>query len=201
MKKALVVLLVSCVLCRPALSQTTKDYTKPASLGLSFILNDFQTAQNIRSTSLSAVIRDKKVSKIKQMSPGLGVTYVKGLNNFLDATSTLSASFLDYPFDNGITSTSGKESLLLELDASLHAKLLPDNYIVNPYASLGLGISKYRGYYGALMPLGLGLQVNLFSESFLFINSQYRIKVSDNTNYHLYFSVGFTGTLGRSKEE
>ena len=201
MKKTLVTFLVLSVLSGSVLSQEKKTYLKPPSLGFSFILNDFQTAQRIRSTSLSAVFRDKKVSKIKEMSPGLAINYFKGLNNYMDAALTLSGSFLDYPFDNGNTSTAGKESLLLELDASLHAKLLPDNYIVDPFFSIGVGASRYRGYYGAILPVGLGLQINLFNDSYLMVNSQYRIKVSDNSNYHLYFSIGFTGTIGESHKD
>jgi hypothetical protein len=193
MKKALVTSFFITIACLSVFCQSNKNAVKKPSLGLHFLLNDFNTAINIRSTSLNAVIRDKKASKIKDMSPGIALSYVKGIHNLLDFSTSLSASFVDYPFEG--RSNSGSETLLLEADASVHAKLSPDNYVVNPYLSIGAGISKFKGYYGAFLPTGAGLQFNLFNEAFFMINAQYRIKVSDNTNYHFYYSIGFVGNL------
>lgn len=172
------------------------DKIKKPSLGLHFVMNDFQTAAAIRSSSLSAVIREKRNAKFKQMSPGLALSYMQGINPQLDFSTSLAGSFLDYPFENGIV-LRGTESLLLEADASIHAKLLPDQYWVNPYLTLGVGAFKYEGYYGAFMPAGAGLQINIFNEAYLLINTQYRIRVTENSTHHFYYSLGFAGSLGR----
>ena len=102
------------------------------------------------------------------------------------------------PFDG--RPPAGDQTLLLEADASLHAKLLPDKYWVVPFLSAGLGASKYKGYYGAFVPLGLGVQVNLFYDAFLVLNSQYRVKVTDNTNYHFFGSIGIAGNIGGKRK-
>jgi hypothetical protein len=194
MKKNLVIVLSLLVTAVSGFSQTENAVKKP-SLGLHFVLNDFKTATAIRSSSLNTVLREKTNAKIKDMAPGLALTYMKGINSHVDFTTTLSGSFVQYPFENGITVTAD-ESFLLEADVSLNAKLLPDQYWVNPYLTLGAGVFKYKGYYGAYMPAGAGLQVNLFNEAFLLFNAQYRIRVTETASYHFYYSVGFAGSIG-----
>jgi hypothetical protein len=76
--------------------------------------------------------------------------------------------------------------------------LLTEKYWLTPYASLGAGLSRYGSYYGALIPVGLGLKLNLFDEAHFFINSQYRIPVTTNTaNYHFLHSIGIAGVIGK----
>jgi OmpA-OmpF porin, OOP family len=194
MKKALVMFLVLMMACVSSFSQTT-DQVKQPSLGLHFLLNDFKTATAIRSSSLNSVIREKTNAKIKEMSPGLAITYMQGISSHVDFTTTLSGSFVDYPFQNGIVSN-GADAFLLEADVALNAKLLPEQYLVNPFLTLGVGAFKYKGYYGAFMPAGAGLQINLFNEAFLLFNAQYRIRVTETSSYHFYYGIGFAGTLG-----
>ena len=55
------------------------DEIRPKALGVSFFLNDFVSPERIRTTSLSQVLSDKSMAKIKEMSPGLAVTYFKGI--------------------------------------------------------------------------------------------------------------------------
>ncbi len=60
------------------------DEIRAPAIGVSFFLNDFTTAARIRASSLSAVLRDKRLAKIKEMSPGLAITYFTGLKNHID---------------------------------------------------------------------------------------------------------------------
>ncbi|MEO5996171.1 MAG: hypothetical protein ABIN89_05585 [Chitinophagaceae bacterium] len=170
---------------------------KNSVLGISFFFNDFKTAQYIRTNSLSSTLLNKKFGKVKDMVPGLALSYWQGINSYLDFSGTLAGSFLDYPMESG--KSLGSESFLLEADASVHLKMLTDQNWVVPYLTAGVGVSKYKGYYGAIMPLGAGLQINIFDETFIMIDSQYRIKVSENTNYHFFHSIGIAGNIGRKK--
>lgn len=170
---------------------------RPRALGVSFIMNDFSTAQRIRNGSLSQVFRDKKWSKFKEMSPGLALTYFKGLKPCVDFAGTLAASFVNYPLRNN-KPAGGSDALLLEGDVSGNFKMFDESYWVTPYVSLGVGASKYRGYYAAFVPVGLGFKVNLFDEAAVFIASQYRIPVSYETgNYHFMYSFGIAGVIGK----
>ncbi len=199
MKKILALVFAMYCLITASLSQTKGTIRQP-SLGINFSLTDFATAQRIRNTSLSSVLRDKQWAKFREMSPGFGVTYAKGLVPWIDFAATLNGTFLDYPFRN--KPALGGNYFLLEADASAQFKLLTEDYWVIPYASVGVGASEYKSYYGAFIPMGLGLRINLFDEAGINISSQYRVPVSNETsNYHFLHSIGFYGLLGEKKEE
>lgn len=174
-----------------------EDYIQNPTFGVHFIFNDFKSAQAIRSTSLGAALRNKQFGKIKEMSPGLAVNYIHGLSPHFDFSGMLTGSFLDYINQNG--TSSGKDNLLLELDASIRGKMFSNKYVVSPYFQVGIGGSKYKGYWGAFIPVGLGLQVNLFDEAFMLINTQYRVPVTQTTNYHFMHSIGLAGVIGKRK--
>jgi len=195
MKVAFAILILSFPICINISAQDRP--IRPQALGLSFIMNDFTTAQRIRSGSLPQVFRDKTWAKFKEMSPGLAATYFKGLKPRIDFAGTLAASFVNYPLRNNKPSASS-DALLLEGDASANFKMFDESYWVTPYVSAGVGASKYRGYYAAFMPLGLGIKVNLFDEASVFLASQYRIPVSYETgNYHFMYSFGISGVIGK----
>jgi hypothetical protein len=164
----------------PAFSQD--DYIQRPTLGIYFFFNDFKTS-----------------GKLKDMSPGLALNYINGLNRHFDFTSTLTGSFLDYETKDG--NTLGQDNLLLEGDVSLKGKLCSNKYWVSPFLQVGTGISKYKGYWGAFIPAGGGCQVNLFNEALFILNAQYRIAVTETVSKHYYFSIGIAGVIGRRKDE
>ncbi len=175
------------------------EYKKRPSLGISFFLNDFKTAQNLRASGLPSIIRSKEWHKTKNMTSGLAVSYLQGLNNNLDFVSTLSGSFIDYPISG--KALRNNSSFLLEGVATVNLKLLSDKYCFSPFLTAGIGGSKYRGYYGAFLPVGLGAQVKIVDEVFLLMNSQYRVAITENTAYHFYHSLGIATNLTKKKEE
>lgn len=196
MKKILSMVLAITLLHTTAFCQDG-NYVQEPTFGVHFVFNDFQTASIIRSTSLGSTLRNKQFGKIKEMSPGLAINYIQGLSNSFDFSTTLAGSFLDYPFKDN--TTAGKDNLLLEADASIRGKMFSNKYVVSPYFQVGIGASKYKGYFGAFIPTGLGIQVNLFDEAFFLINSQYRIGITENTSNHFYYSIGLAGVVGKRK--
>jgi OOP family OmpA-OmpF porin len=178
----------------------TVSPVRRAAVGVSFFLNDFQTPQRIRSTSLSAVIRDKSFAKFREMSPGLAISYFRGLTPHIDLSGTGAFSFVDYPFRN--RAPFGNDNFLMELDASAQFKLVDENYWIIPYISAGLGAHMYKVYYGAFAPVGIGFRINLFDEAGVFVNTQYRVPITYETaNYHFFNSFGIYGAVGKKKEE
>ncbi|MGG9971782.1 OmpA family protein [Ferruginibacter sp. SUN002] len=183
------------VLCINTFAQN--EYKKPASIGVHFFYDDFQTASEIRATSLSEVLKDNEWSKTSRMAPGFAVSYIKGLSDHADLATTLSGSFLDYPIPN--KSSFVTKHLLLELAATANLKLTSDKYWVSPFLTLGVGASKYKDFYGAFIPAGVGIQVNLFDNAYVLLNSQYRMPVTENVAYHFYHSFGIAGPLYEAK--
>jgi hypothetical protein len=180
MKKNVGFLLAILPLLVPAFSQD--DYIQRPTLGIYFFFNDFKTTGNL-----------------KDMSSGLALNYINGLNRHFDFTSTLTGSFSDY--ENKTGATLGQDNLLLEGDVSLKGKLFSNKYWVSPFLQVGTGISKFKGYWGAFIPAGTGFQVNLFNEAYFIFNAQYRLAVTETVSDHYYFSIGIAGIIGRRKNE
>ena len=193
MKKIILTLLI---VASFATSFSQTDHKRPASIGVNFFLNDFVTAQELRSTSLASIIRNRHLFNTNRMNPGIALSYVKGLTNHIDFTGTLGGSFVDYP-KSGVFTYSKR--LLAEVTGALNLKLLPDNFRVVPYAIVGLGASKYKSNYAAFIPVGAGIQFNIFDRAFITVNSQYRVPVTESGAYHFYHSVGLIGQIGKEK--
>lgn len=195
MKKTVTSFFLICSLFNLALAQENTKTVRPKALGVSFFFNDYTTPQRIRSSAIENVLRDDSWASLSEMTPGLGITYFQGIRKWLDFASSLSASYVNYPVAN---KTFNGDALLLEADASINIKMFSDEYWVSPYAIVGIGGSKYRNYYGAFVPLGLGIKVNFFQEANLFLNTQYRVPVTNETStYHFMYSFGIAGAIGK----
>ena len=174
-------------------SPQDSSFKRVETIGIHFVFNDFATALDIRSSSLATVLNNRRFGKMKNMSQGLALSYSRGLSKYFDFTSMLVGSFLSYPIPG---KEQGGQSLLLEVDASVRGRMFTNNYWVVPYLQSGVGFSYYKGYWGAFIPAGVGLQINFFDEAYLLINSQYRIAVTETANYHFVHSIGLVGSIG-----
>ena len=193
MTKVLATFFLICLLSNHGFAQTGAKRAK--ALGVSFILNDYATAERIRSSSIERVFRDDDWAKLAEMSPGLALTYFNGIKEHLDFAGTLGASYVNYPVQGNVFNSDG---LLLEGDASINLKLFSEAYWVSPYVNVGIGVSKYRSYFGAFIPFGLGIKINFFDEAHLFFNTQYRVPViSETSKHHLMYSLGVAGVIGK----
>lgn len=197
MKKLLV--LLSTFLFFVTLMFGQDDHIRQSELGISFNLYDVKTAQRIRTTSLSSVLANKQVTKIGEMSPGLGIHYFKGLKKLIDFAGSASATFINYPIRSRPNAVN--ERLLLTFDAAAQFKLTSEEYWLQPFVSAGVGAHTYGPYWGAYIPLGVGMNLDLFNETKLFFNSQYRVPVTTGSaNYHFFHAIGITGVIGKKKE-
>lgn len=197
MKKILFALFALYLLV-PAANAQKGEYKRQPAIGISFFLNDFITPQRIRTTSLSQVLADKKFSKMREMAPGLAFNFFKGLTNHIDFAATLGGSFVDYPMPNRVFAS---DNFLLDFSATINLKMTTEKHWVQPYIIAGVAAHKYRSYYGATLPLGLGMKVNFFDEAHLFVTSTYRVPVTTETaNYNLQHSIGIASSIGKKKE-
>lgn len=196
MKKILAALFAMYLLVPATYGQD--DEIRPKALGISFFMNDFVTASRLRTTSLGQVLRDKKWAKLSEMSPGVAIHYFKGITRHIDYAVTLGGSFVNYPMSGKTFAT---DNFLLEGNASLQFKLTTEKYWIQPYLSVGVGGHEYKWLYGAFAPIGLGFKINFFDEAHLFVSSQYRIPITNETsNYHFQHSIGVAGVIGKKKE-
>jgi len=190
-------LLLSFALALTLCSYAQNDYKKPSSLGIHFSLYDFNTATRIRNTSLADVIRQKQFSKINDMDAAFGISYWRGLTNNIDFASTLSAGYTRYPIPD--RTRFFNEQFLVDLTATANIKLLSDKYFLVPYITAGVGASSYQGYFAAFAPVGLGLQFRLASDVFVMLNTQYRLPITENAEYHFFNSVGIVKSFPKAR--
>lgn len=176
-----------------------EDFKRPSSLGISFFLNDFKSAADIKRDGLGSLIRDKNLFRLNRMNAGVAINYLKGLSNLVDFNSTLAASFVDYPVPN--VPSFSREVLALEATGNVNVKLLNDKFWFVPFIDAGVGVSKVKNYYAAFVPVGLGFQINLLDEAFVTLNSQYRLPITENAAGHLHHALTFYGVLGKKKVE
>ncbi|RXK58349.1 OmpA family protein [Lacibacter luteus] len=189
MKKLLLLLFVMGG-CSAAFAQKT-DLKKQPSFGFQFSFFDYKSGVDIQSKGLAAVLREKQLGKVQRMSPGITLNYMQGLTNNIDVMARVGFSFLKYP-TRGVTTISQGDKFYSEIDANLNFKLLSDNYWVVPYLQAGIGASMERTNYMAQMPFGAGLQINLGSQVFLHLNTNYRVPITAKANYGLAHSFGFS---------
>jgi OmpA-OmpF porin, OOP family len=190
MKKIVSALFIFCCFAFQANSQDVKPASK--QIGFSFIANDYATADKIRSSSLSAVLRQKQFGKLKEMGHGFAVHYIKTVLPNIDLATSLGGSFVEFSLP-GRNNSSNR--FLAELDISGNFKMF-EEAIFNPYLIAGIGASKYTNVYGAFMPFGGGVNINLFNEAKLFTQFQYRVPVTTDANkHHFQISFGIAGSL------
>ena len=196
--KQLIVSLLAAMIIAPAIYGQDEEI-RSHEIGVSFQLFDFKTAELIRTTSLNAVIRDKNFADLNSMSPGLGLHYFKGIKKHIDFAGSINSSYLSQTF--GDQPYDGVSRLNLQLEATALFKMVSDNYVVQPHLIAGIGAQKYYVYYGAYVPLGVGLNINFFNEGRLFINSTYRVPVTTGSaNYHFLHAFGIAGRITKKKE-
>lgn len=175
------------------------DVKKVPHLGVHFSLIDFQTAQDSRTRSFGNLIREKNWRDINRMNPAITLSYTQGITNYVDFMGRLSGSFLSYPVRN-VPTLSGLTKLYGEADANANIKILPDNYCIVPYLQVGVGAGLESSKLHAYVPLGLGLQFNLWEGAFAHVNTSYRLPATSRANYSLLHSFGLSFPLTERKE-
>jgi hypothetical protein len=178
-------------------SQSKSSYKKSSQLGIQFTAHDFETPADLNSKGMSFVLSDNQWSNFDRKKVGMAITYTKPLNDNLDFNARLGMSDVEYTLSNKPHASGTGSRTFFEMDANLFMKLLTDDHIVSPFLSIGAGASLWKGYYAAYIPAGVGLQVNLFDETFLILQSQYRIPVTGNSANNLFFSIGVSAVLDK----
>jgi hypothetical protein len=197
MKKT-VLLLCAFLLFTALFAQNNQPYLRPSAIGFSFRFYDFVTPQRIQASSLSTVLREKQTANFKEMGVGIALSYFKGLRNKIDLAGTFAAASANYTLPHA--SNAASADLLLQADAALQFKMVPENYFLIPYLSAGLGANKYGPYFGAFAPLGVGFRLNFFDEASLFVDAKYSVPVTDETvRGHFVFGFGIAGIIGEKK--
>lgn len=186
-----------CIVVLKLQAQVT-ELKKPSSLVFHTFYNDFKTAQQIKASSFRDVLKNGKWSGFREMQMGFGLNYLKGIRQTIDFVATVDGSSIDYPFKDG--TTNGSSKFLLDMNAGLNVKLFNDTHAITPYLFGGIGSSYYTKKVGLYLPVGIGIQVNLFKEAFIITNIQYRFAETNKVSDHFYYTIGIGTSIGKIKQ-
>lgn len=146
------------------------------------------------------------VPKVGKVDPGVSLMYWKGLSNKIDFSVRYNGLFSDYvkeSSDPKVYSTAETSGYINELEGSVHGRILNDNHLLNPFLTAGIGIGNYGKHaWAPYVPLGGGLQLNLFSEGYIFLQANYRRSLKEKRlDHNMFYSLGFTQSLRDKKPE
>ena len=197
-RRPLLFLLASCLLFNAASAQKFSSKKKGHLIGFSFNLVDFTTPAEIKASSLGDALKQKGWKSFDNKDVGLSLMYWKGLTNNIDFSGRYNGLFTASA--NDFTKRTGAE-YANELEAALHVKALTDDHLFNPFLTAGLGIGNYSAKWAGYAPLGIGVQANLLSTSYVFFQAHYRLSFNqDNLRNNLFYSLGVAENLSRPKE-
>ena len=193
--KRILLFVFAVALFQVGFAQSKSSNKKSRQLGIQFTGHDFETPADLESKGMSFVLTDKQWSSFDRKRVGMAITYTQGLNEKFDFNARLGMSDVTYTLSNKPYATNTGSKTYFEMDANLFMKLLTDDHVVSPFLSLGVGWSVWKGFHAAYIPAGVGLQFNLFDETFLILQSQYRMPVTGNAANNLFFSLGVSAVL------
>ena len=197
-KLTLLLSLLVIVTCASAQMMESKysSAVKGSLFGIHFNTLDIKTPVTLKSNS-----GPRRFTRIKDMDYGFSVSYWKGLTKNIDFSARAGMIFHDYALSDRNQIDNNNETIGLELEPTLNFRPYGDDALVAPFLTLGVGGGYYTGKVGAYVPAGLGLQVNLRSVSYIFIQGQYRFALTkDVLKDNLFYSLGFAQNISRKKE-
>ena len=178
-------------------AQTFTSPVKGSLIGFGFNFTDFQTPAEIKATSLHDVFKNKDFSSLSRLDVGFSLMYWKGLTKHIDFSARYNGLFSDYSKSGNTASSNSYDN---ELETSLHARALSDDHAFNPFISAGLGGGTYNGKVAPYAPLGVGLQINLASITYIFLQVNYRVSLDKaRLDDNLFYSFGITENISRPK--
>lgn len=196
MKQKTTLVLALLVMAASSFAQTANGPSKKPSLfGIHFNALDIETPVTLRNSS-----NNRTFAKLRDMDFGFGLSYWKGLTNTIDFSTKANVFFHDYAaLDRGDVS-SDKQDVGIELEPSLNFRPYKDNSLIAPFLTTGIGAGYYSGKWGAYVPAGAGIQVNLMSSSYIMLQAQYRFSLTEDVlKDNLFYSLGIAQNIGRDK--
>ena len=164
---------------------------KGTLVGIHFNALDLKTPVTFKSAATT-----RSFSNITDMDYGFSVSYWKGLTSKIDFSARVGTNFHNYEgIDQGFL-TSNSQPIGLEIEPSLNIRPYGDNSLVAPFLTVGVGGGLYSGKVGAYLPVGAGVQVNLMSNTYILLQSQYRFPITKSVvKENLFYSLGLAQNI------
>jgi outer membrane protein OmpA-like peptidoglycan-associated protein len=171
------------------------ESTKKGSLfGLSFDLTDFVTPNRIMNSSLGHVVSHGEWAKWPDHDLGFSAMFWQGISSRLDVSFQYNGIFARH------LKTDNPKKYVNELEGAFHLRALKDDHLFNPFLTAGIGAGYYGWKMAAYTPLGIGVQANLHSRTYFFLEANYRLSLARNViDDNLFYSVGIAQNFGKKR--
>ena len=165
-------------------------------LAVHFNMSDYKAPIGIKSP-----VSGKVYSTIPEMSKGFSISYWRGLTNKIDLSLKATGTFLEYPT---LSSTVvSRREFSPEAEAALNIRPYGDNSLVAPFLTVGIGAAYPvdTKKFGAYVPLGVGVQTNLSSTAYIFVQALYRASLTKSViDDNMFYSLGLGQSIGKKKK-
>jgi OOP family OmpA-OmpF porin len=202
MKQKLTFIIVMICMGFTTTAQKFSSPVKPGLFGFHYSLVDYNSPNEIDSTSLSSVLKKGDIFRPRKQASAFTISYWKGLSRILDFSAKFNGIFYDYTAHNN-TNTGGKRypnELGAELEGALNIHPLSDDHFFQPFLTAGINGGYYTNKFGGNFPLGIGFQFNLNSQIYFLLQTQYRFSLSkDVFPNNLYHSLGIAVNISKEK--
>ena len=170
---------------------------KKGMFSLSVNYSDYGFVKAVKDSSISYAFNRTGLFKSGNNSFGFGVSYWKGLGSHVDFSGNFIGTFSNFPKYFVKNDSIGRASFTPQLDLLLHARAFRENKVINPFLTAGIG----GGYFGKQLvvyaPLGVGLQFNFRTGTYVFLQAQWKLALTDGIrDDFMFYSLGF----GRQKK-
>lgn len=193
-KKLLLLTVIAAIGSGSTVAQDFLSKRKGSLIGFSANFTDFKTPNEIKASSLKDALKKGDWHKFSEMGIGISLMYWQGLSKRLDLSARYNGVFTEY------TRSSYENTYSNEFEAALHARALTDDHTLNPFLTAGIGVGSYGKTWAPYAPLGLGLQVNLQSVTYLFLQVHYRVSLDKSSlDDNLFYSFGITESIATPK--
>lgn len=167
---------------------------KPGLVGIHFNALDIYTPVTFKSSSTP-----RTFTNLKDMDFGFGISYWKGLTRTIDFSTKANVLFHDYAAKDRLEFLDKKE-VGIELEPTFNIRPYKDDALIAPFLTIGVGGGYYSGEWGGYIPAGVGIQLNIQSTSYVFLQAQYRFSLTkDVLKDNLFYSLGIAQRLGSNE--
>lgn len=139
-------------------------------------------------------------TRVENMDFGFSLSYWKGLTKTIDFSARAGIIFHDYQSEDRNELNNDKKNIGVELEPTLNFRPYGDNALISPFITAGVGAGYYTGKFGAYVPTGLGVQLNLMSNTYVFAQTQYRFALTkDVIKDNVFYSLGIAQNISKQK--
>ena len=192
------------LMCSTFVFAQKKDHTKPRLISYHISFSDYSFPKQIMDSSLNKAFQQKDWYKPGNKSFGIGLSYWKGLTSNIDFSGTVTGTFSNFPANFVKDDSIGQAKFTTQVDAFIHIRAFKESARVNPFLTAGIGAGYFPNKFALYAPLGTGLQFRFSEGTYLFLQMQWRKKLTSGINNdYLFYSIGFAqhNPFKKKKEE